>query len=219
MKKYIITGAATGLGFELAKLYGKEGMIILVGRRKEELLKAAKELNSMGIEAKAISCDISNYDEVLKLKDEIKKDYGSIDYLINNAGVGCFGALGELSKTDIDKAIDINVKGTIYITQMLLPFVKERILNIISTAGLRGKVNETVYCASKFAVRGFTEALQKESQGKEFKVTGVYMGGMNTPFWDTSSHVKDKSRLKSPYDIAKVIKEYDDGREEIIIES
>ena len=63
-------------------------------------------------------------------------------------------------------------------------------MNIISTAGLRGKVNEAVYAASKFAVRGFTESLQKEYEGSRMKINAVYMGGMDTPFWEGSNHVK-----------------------------
>ena len=113
--------------------------------------------------------------------------------------------------------IDINVKGTILVTLGLLPHMKGSIINIISTAGLKGKVNEAVYVASKFAVRGFTESLQKEYENSHLVITAVYMGGMNTPFWDETEHIKDKSRLKSPEDVAKEIKDKDDGRSEIHI--
>lgn len=89
-------------------------------------------------------------------------------------------------------------------------------MNIISTAGLRGKVNESVYCASKFAIRGFSESLLKELEGR-IKVVAVYMGGMDTPFWNNTDHVKDKSRFKSPREVALKIKELDDGRCEIVI--
>jgi short-subunit dehydrogenase len=85
------------------------------------------------------------------------------------------------------------------------------VINIISTAGLKGKVNESVYCASKYAVRGFTESLQEELKDK-LDVTAVYMGGMATPFWDQSTHIKDKSRLKSATEVAKYIFKHDDGR-------
>ena len=148
---------------------------------------------------------------------QISSKYENIDYLINNAGVGNFGPIEELSLDDLNKMIDTNVKGTIMITQGLLPNVKERILNIISTAGLKGKKNESIYVASKFAVRGFTESLQKELEYKDIKITAVYMGGMDTPFWDNTDHIKDKSRLKSPAKVAKEIKSMDDGRAEIII--
>lgn len=139
-----------------------------------------------------------------------------MDILINNAGVGIFGPIEDMEYKDIDTVIDTNVKGTIYMTKALMPMIKEKIMNIISTAGLRGKVNESVYCASKFAIRGFSESLLKELEDR-IKVVAVYMGGMDTPFWNNTDHVKDKSRFKSPREVALKIKELDDGRCEIVI--
>lgn len=218
MKKILITGGSRGLGKELALLYGKEGnLIILLGRNKDKLIKTYNELINLGIKTEYITCDISNYYDVNNLLNYIKENHNTIDYLINNAGVGYFGSIEELTIQEINTMIDINVKGTILVTKALLKYINEKILNIISTAGLRGKVNESVYCASKFAVRGFTESLQKELVDEDIKVSAVYMGGMNTPFWENSTHIKDKSRLKSVSLVANEIKKRDDGRKEIII--
>ena len=119
--------------------------------------------------------------------DELSKAY-SIYGLVNNAGVGHFGPFADNSKQQISEMLDTNVLGTILMTKAVLPLLLKngegRIMNIISTAGLRGKVNEAVYVASKFAVRGFTESLQKEYEGSQMKINAVYMGGMDTPFWD-----------------------------------
>lgn len=219
MKRILVTGAGSGLGKEIAKEYAKEGThIILVGRDEERLRDTALEIEAMHVSAEYIVCDISSCDSVKKLKDKIVHKHGTIEYLINNAGIGHFGPLGELSEKQIEDMLNVNVKGTIFMTQCLLPYIKERILNIISTAGLKGKVNESVYVASKFAIRGFTESLQKELEGKEVRVTAVYMGGMNTPFWDNSNHIKDKGRLREPSKVAQMIKSMDDGREQIIVE-
>lgn len=218
MKKILITGAGTGLGKELAKIYAKDNNhIILVARRSDKLNEVKKEIEKEGFSASVMTCDISNYSEVQELRTKLIKDNYKIDYLINNAGVGYFGALEDLKLEELNTMIDVNVKGTIMLTKELLPYIKERIINIISTAGLKGKPNEAVYVASKFAIRGFSESLVKELEGKELKVTAVYMGGMNTPFWDDSTHIKDKLRLKSPKEVAKIIKEQDDGRNEIIV--
>lgn len=219
MKKILITGAGSGLGAELAKCYGEDkNHIILVGRSKEKLEKIANEIIQRGASAEYITCDISNSKSVEELGKYIGERHINIDYLINNAGVGFFGPIDETTMYEIDTMINVNVKGTIIVTQRLLPYIREKILNIISTAGLRGKANEAVYAASKFAVRGFTESIQKELAGKEVKITAVYMGGMDTPFWEDSIHIKDKSKLKSPAQVAKEIKIKDDGRPEIIIE-
>src|SRR5574342_42597 len=118
--------------------------------------------------------------------------------------------------------ITTNVLGTILMTKAILPHILKspdgRIMNIISTAGLRGKVNEAVYAASKFAVRGFTESLQKEYEDHSIKINAVYMGGMDTPFWDHTDHVKDTSRFRTPRQVAEIIMEQID-QDTIIIES
>jgi len=217
----LITGAGTGLGNSLAKQYAKMGhSIILAGRRKEPLRAAKETIDQIGGNSILFPCDISNYDDLEKKLAELQK-LTKIDWLINNAGIGHFGEFETISKNDIDEMLQINLMGTVYITKLLLPMIKKsqegRIYNIISTAGLRGKVNEAVYCASKFGLRGFTEALQQEYKGTNIKITGVYMGGMDTPFWTHSNHITDKSRLKSADEVAKKISELDDGRAEIII--
>jgi len=215
MKKILITGGGSGLGFELAKVYAKENNhLILIGRNKDKLERAVSEVIDNGGSADYILCDITDIESVKRLNETLLKKYHSIDCLINNAGVGYFGPIEKLTLNELDQLLSINVKGTILMTQTLLPIITEKIINIISTAGLKGKINEAAYVASKFAVRGFTESLQKELN---LKVTAVYMGGMATPFWDNSSHIKDKSRLKDPSVVAKEILSKDDGRPEIII--
>lgn len=219
MKKILVTGAGSGLGEELAKCYAKGGNhVILVGRTIDKLKRVAGLIEESGASAECIECDISDADSVKRLSEKVISEHGSIDYLINNAGVGFFGGLEKLSMRELNMMMDINVKGTIMMTQSLFSKVNERILNIISTAGLRGKPNEAAYVASKFAVRGFTESLQKELADSSLKVTAVYMGGMDTPFWTGSTHVADTSRFKSAAEVAQTIKENDDGRAEIMVD-
>lgn len=211
MKKIVITGGTSGLGFELAKAYLKDNhQVTIIGRNKEKLNHALETLKAFG-HVTGYAFDITDISSIHKFKEEIE----SIDLLINNAGLGYFGSLECYSESQIHHMIDINLKGTIFMTQILHDVVNDQIMNIISTAGLKGKVNESVYVASKFGVRGFTESLQKELS---LQVTPVYMGGMATPFWDDSDHIKDMNRLKSPQLVAQEIIEKNDGRDEIIIE-
>lgn len=216
MKKILITGGGSGLGFELAKVYAKDNHhLILVGRNQDKLQSATDMINQIGGEADYIQCDISDISSVNNLKTQLQADYGFIDVLVNNAGVGYFGPFENLTLKELESMLNINVKGTILLTQALLPIINQKIINIISTAGLKGKPNEAAYVASKYAIRGFTESLQKEL---DIHITAVYMGGMNTPFWDNSDHIQNKSRLKSPADVASEIIKKDDGRLEIHIE-
>jgi uncharacterized protein len=223
MKPLIITGAGTGLGAALAEKYAKLGHhVILVGRTLSKLNETKQIIEQQNGRASIYLCDIKNAEEVMKMVTELQNEYDSIDGVINNAGIGYFEKLENLTYMQINDMIDTNIKGTILLTAQLLPLFKKqnsgKIMNIISTAGLRGKVNESVYVASKFAVRGFTESLMKELEQTNIQVTAVYMGGMSTPFWTDTDHIKDKSRLKNPLDVAQQIVEYDDGRSEIFID-
>ncbi|WP_281974848.1 SDR family NAD(P)-dependent oxidoreductase [Halobacillus litoralis] len=218
MSHVMITGAGTGLGRALAHKYAIEGnTIYLSGRTEKNLLIVQDEIKESGGKAEVLICDISEPASV----SEALKQIETLDVLINNAGLGIFGDLAGYTEQDIDKMLDTNVKGTLLMTQYALPKLKQsggRILNIISTAGLRGKKNESIYCASKFAVRGFTESLQKEWAKESMSATAVYMGGMNTPFWSKTEHVNDPERLKGPEVVAEQIFNEDDGREEIIVD-
>ncbi|SDK34122.1 SDR family NAD(P)-dependent oxidoreductase [Sediminibacillus albus] len=213
-----ITGAGSGLGRALAHKYRAAGnTIYLLGRDEQKLLLVQNEIRSSGGSAETVACDITEPASVSIAFEQ----FDQLDLLINNAGMGIFGALSTYSPDEIDQVIDTNIKGTIHVTQYALPLLEQsngRIINIISTAGLRGKTNESVYCASKFAVRGFTESLQKEWESKSVSITAAYMGGMNTPFWENSEHVSNPENFPSPDQAAEQIFNQDDRRTEIHIE-
>ncbi|MBT2727620.1 SDR family oxidoreductase [Bacillus sp. ISL-75] len=222
MKTIIITGAGSGLGKELAHLFSQKGYhLLLTGRTFDKLTTTKEEIEASGGSADILPIDIGNAKDVSKKAEEISHTY-NIYGLVNNAGVGHFGPFVEMDEHHITEMINTNVSGTILMTKAILPQLLKtsdgRILNIISTAGLRGKVNEAVYVASKFAIRGFTESLQKEYEGSGIKFNAVYMGGMDTPFWDNSDHVKDTSRFRSPREVAEMIIEQM-NQDSIIIES
>lgn len=220
MKTILITGAGSGLGAELAKQWANEGHhIVLVGRTEHKLENVQRSIGNGS--SSVYTCDISDLNQISDLMETLEKNEIFVDLLVNNAGVGTFGALEEIAIEDIHHVIDTNIKGTIFLTQALLKTLKKgggRVMNIISTAGLKGKNHESVYVASKYAVRGFTESLWKELENTTASATAVYMGGMDTPFWSDTDHVKDTSRLKSPSEKAKQIIHLDEGQREIFID-
>jgi len=221
MKTIVITGAGSGLGKGLALQYAKKGStIILIGKRQPPLLTVTDQIKQLGGRAFAYPLDIRDYAAVQETVEQIIKKH-SVSCLINNAGVGHFGPLSTLSHEQINDMIETNTKGVIFMTKAFLPHfhsLKEAsIINIISTAGLRGKVNESVYVASKFAIRGFSESLVKELANTNIAVTAVYMGGMDTPFWEGTDHIKDRSRLRSAKEVAQEIIAQYNRQAEIII--
>lgn len=216
-KIVVITGGGSGLGFELARQYaGKGAQVLLLGRHLDKLTTACDRIRAVGGSAEAFACDIQNEEEVIKVYERIKSTYKAVDLLVNNAGIGAFGPLESLEPASIHAMLSVNVLGTITMTRVFKPIVREQMLFIISTAGRRGKVNESVYCASKFAVRGFVESLQKE--WTDIAVTAVYMGGMATPFWAKSTHIADPSRLKAPEAVAAYIVATNTGQPELYVE-
>jgi short-subunit dehydrogenase len=209
MEALLITGAGSGLGRELAILFSQKNYhLFLLGRSQDKLQKVKTEIEQQGGRADVIQADIRSYQDVHSKITQLSEHY-TLQGVINNAGIGYFGPFVQMEAIEIEEMMETNVLGTIHVTKAVLPIFEQQnfghVMNIISTAGLRGKVNEAVYVASKFAVRGFTESLQKEYETSPIKFTKVYMGGMDTPFWENSDHIKDPSRLRSPKEIAEII--------------
>ncbi|CAM3852775.1 SDR family NAD(P)-dependent oxidoreductase [Mesobacillus zeae] len=222
MKTIIVTGAGTGLGKELSLLFSqKEYHIVLAGRHSKKLAGVRTEIEQAGGSASELVLDVRNHDDIKEKMLVLNKSF-DLYGLINNAGIGVFGPFTESRDKDIEDGFSTNVYGPMFMTKALLPYLELKgeglILNIISTAGLRGKKNEAVYCAGKFALRGLTESLQKEYEGTGIQFVAAYMGGMNTPFWEGSSHVENPESFRSPHEVAEIILSQLDQKE-IIIES
>lgn len=222
MKTIIVTGAGSGLGKELAILFSQQGYhVLLTGRSVDKLSAVNTEIEQAGGASDYVVLDVQKETDILIKINNISKNHKIVG-LVNNAGVGHFGPFVDITEKEISEMLNTNVLGTILMTKAVLPLLQEQgeglLMNIISTAGLRGKVNEAVYVASKFAVRGFTESLQKEYENSSIKIKAIYMGGMDTPFWAGSNHVADTSRLRSPKEVAEIIMNQLD-QDEIIIEN
>ncbi len=204
----VVTGAGSGLGREIAIKLGEAGAkVILVGRTNAKLVETASLIAKTAGQADVFSADIGCYSRVEELFSYIRDEYQGLDILINNAGVGCFGNLEDMLVDEIDQMIATNLNGTIYCSKEALKLMKEdalgKIINIISTAGKRGKAQETVYAATKFGISGFTKSLQQELKNSRIKVSGVYVGGMDTEFW---KGIRDNTDdFMSADEVAKVV--------------
>lgn len=183
----LITGATSGIGMATAKTLAKNKVkLILCGRRKERLEELSKELEKF-TEVVTLQFDVRNKSEVKSALDSIPDKFSKIDILINNAGnAHGLDTIEEGSTDDWDAMIDINVKGLLYVSKMLLPGMINRrsghIINIGSTAGKEVYPKGNVYCASKHAVLAITEGMRMDLNGKGIKVGAINPGLVETEF-------------------------------------
>ena len=177
-KNALITGAGKGIGKAIALALAKEGVnIILVARTQEEIDSVAAKVRSLRVKALAITADVADINSVNSAVEQALVEFGTIDILINNAGIAAFGKFLELEPTDWERIIQVNLMGTYYVTRAVLPNMIERqmgdIINISSTAGLSGNALTSAYSASKFAVLGLTESLMQEVRKHNIRVTAL----------------------------------------------
>ncbi len=177
-KNALITGAGKGIGKAIALALAKEGVnVILIARTQDEIDSVAAKVRSLRVKALAIAADVADINSVNAAVEKALAEFGTIDILINNAGIAAFGKFLELEPKDWERIIQVNLMGTYYVTRAVLPNMIERqtgdIINISSTAGLSGNALTSAYSASKFAVLGLTDSLMQEVRKHNIRVTAL----------------------------------------------
>ncbi|MFJ9382499.1 3-ketoacyl-ACP reductase [Peribacillus sp. NPDC101481] len=177
-KTALITGAGRGIGRATAIALAKEGVHLgLIGLTMSNLEKVTAELEQYDVNVSAATADVANLEAVHQAVEHIKSDLGSIDILINNAGIAKFGGFLDLTPEEWENIIQVNLMGVYNVTRAVLPEMIERksgdIVNISSTAGQKGAPVTSAYSASKFAVLGLTESLMLEVRKHNIRVTAL----------------------------------------------
>jgi short-subunit dehydrogenase len=191
-KVVVITGASSGIGEASAiKFAKKNAKIVLVARRKEKLLQVQKEISKYTDSILICQCDVSNKLQVKEMSDAVLDEFGRIDILVNNAGFVIYGSVLELSIEEIESQMETNYFGMIYCTKSFLPHMIEQgtghIVNVASVGASFSVPGVASYCATKFAMLGFSEGLKHELSGTGVDVTVVSPIGVNTPLFDHPS--------------------------------
>ena len=181
----VITGGGRGIGRAIALEFAAEGATcIIAGRRMDALETTAEEVRKSGGKAEVVSCDVMKDDDLQHLAGWTAGTLGRIDVLVNNAGVVTGGRIDEIEKDDIGRMVGVNVWAPLRLTQLALPHMREAkrgtVVNISSLAGRVGIPFYATYCASKFAMRGFSESLRRELRPDGIHVMAVYPGGTAT---------------------------------------
>lgn len=185
-KVVVITGASSGIGAEMARLFADRGAVVLLMARSEQKLSGLKE--QIGERADMFTLDVTSQSEVDEVFSTALKKHGRIDILINNAGFGLFQTFMTLSDQDVVEMMEVNYFGMTRCTRAVLPHMTERgsghIINVGSIAGKVATAKGTAYCATKYAVLGFTTALRQELAGTGVTVSAFNPGPIKTPFFD-----------------------------------
>jgi NAD(P)-dependent dehydrogenase (short-subunit alcohol dehydrogenase family) len=184
----VITGAASGIGRALAMRLAKEGASVAIAdvnaAELDETVRMLERIMGARDKVSAHIVDVSDKERVAEFASEVVAAHGAAHLLINNAGVGLFGMAEQLSIEDIEWLMGINFWGVVYGVKNFLPILRRQpqghIVNISSVFGIIGPVGHSAYAASKFAVRGFTEALRHELAGGAVRVSIVHPGGVKT---------------------------------------
>jgi uncharacterized protein len=194
----LITGASSGIGRCLALDLAARGAIVVgCGRSLERLEELSAELQRSSPKSTVIKCDVAQLDQVRAMVANVLSEFGKIDILINNAGVGMRKPFVETSIAVIEEIIRINYLGTVYCTHEVLPSMITRhrghIVNISSVAGKIGTLNIAGYCASKFAMNGLSESLYHELAPLGINVSLICPGAVRTDFDKAFSDMPPKS--------------------------
>ena len=189
-KIILISGGSDGLGLASAKALNKENTVIILSPEKSKCEEIKKYFD-----IDFVIADVTKESEVLKAVNNVIKKYGKIDTLINNAGIWIEGRLEDNQYARMKKVFDVNVLGAMNLTQKVIPHMKKlkkgRIVNVVSQAGLYPKAERSVYHASKYALRGFTDSLAIELAPLGIAVSGFYPDKMNTHFFAKAGNKKD----------------------------
>ncbi|MDA9344956.1 3-oxoacyl-[acyl-carrier-protein] reductase [Flavobacteriales bacterium] len=185
-KTVIITGASRGIGKGIAELFAHQGAnIAFTYRSSDEKAKSLEEeLSVIGCKAKGYKSDASDFDAAQKLAADVLEEFGSIDVLVNNAGITKDGLLMRMSEDDFDSVMDINMKSVFNMTKAVLrPMLKQRkgsIINMSSVVGVKGNAGQSNYSASKAAINGFTKSTALELGSRNIRCNSIAPGFIET---------------------------------------
>jgi NAD(P)-dependent dehydrogenase (short-subunit alcohol dehydrogenase family) len=202
-KTAVVTGGSRGIGRAIAGAFAKEGATVVVAARSAGAATAAAR--EIGGKALGFACDVRQHDQVRALFAQVTATAGGTDVLVNNAGIGLFGAAAEMSPEDWRAVIETNLSGPFYCCREAIPQMRRRgggdIVNISSLAGKNPFAGGAAYNASKFGLNGFSEALMMEVRYDGIRVSYVMPGSVATEFGRGSTAKSDWAL--TPADVAE----------------
>jgi NAD(P)-dependent dehydrogenase (short-subunit alcohol dehydrogenase family) len=213
-KVALITGASSGIGKEIAKLFAKEGaLVILTARNLDKLKEVQKEIEKNNGCADSFSMDTTNRAQIKETIKNIIKKYKKIDILINNAGIVKWGSIEDVSYEDFYANVNVNLLGHFNCIKETVPHMLEEksgsIVNIITGTVKNTKAGRVAYAASKYGQAGLSNAVHEDLKDKGISVVAVYPGKTDTPIHDSYMNKDDpeRKRMLKPEEVAEVVLE------------
>jgi len=216
----VVTGASRGIGRAVAERLAREGFdLVLAARTEGDLAEVATAIGALGKRAVAVRTDVSREENVLRLFERVRAEFGRLDVLVNNAGLGIYAPLAETSLEDWEKVMGVNARGTFLcsreafrIMAACLPSHRQAakppggiIVNISSVVGIKGYPRQGAYTASKHAVVGLSKVLAEEGRDKGVRVHAICPGGVATDMVAKARPDIDPDELLQPDDIADLV--------------
>ena len=213
----LVTGASRGIGFGIALRLAEEGFrTAIIGRNRRRIEEAAKEITEIsGTQALAVVGDVSSWSDCVAAVEKVVKEFGAIDVLVPNAGIGIIGSVAESDPADWAMMMETNYLGTAHIVKAALPTMQKQesgdVIAIVSAGGTKGYPEWSGYCATKWAVMGFMDSFAQEVITQGIRVSTLCPGGVDTAFWDdlnkdiNRAGSEGRSKLMSPADVAEMV--------------
>jgi NAD(P)-dependent dehydrogenase (short-subunit alcohol dehydrogenase family) len=211
----VVTGGSSGIGLAIARALAKDGYGVTISARRPDKLESAKEaLLADDLDVQAVPANLVDEEEIQKLFAAHREQYGRLDVLANNGGVGIGGEVASAQTKHIDMQIAVNLRSYVIATREALPMLKEAgaehkkalIVNTASIAGKQGQGWLAVYSATKAGVIGFSEATQKEVGGEGIQVTALAPGFVDTPMTDWVEDQVPRDQMIRPEDLAETVR-------------
>jgi short-subunit dehydrogenase len=207
-KNVLLVGASGGIGSNTAKLLSGSGAVLFLAARNIDKLKAVADACGVPDE-RTMSLDISNADEVNSLKEKYFGQLATIDILVNAAGIGIIKSMDTLSDDDFTKTLHYNLYAPFLLCKAFLPAMKEVKKGlIINIPGVLGKVpmaGAAAYSASKYGLVGMMQSIREELKRTDIRITNLFLGGVDSPFWDTIDLRVQRDKMVQSQEAAKAI--------------
>ncbi len=207
-KNVLVVGATGGIGAETARLINNNKATVFITGRNTDALQTIAKKNSIPSE-RVFTLDITKAEAVETVAQQIHSQIGQLDVLVNAAGIGIIKPLEKLDYADFNKVIDTNLKGTFHLLKAFLPPMKAAkkglIINMPGVLGKAPMAGATAYAASKYGLNGMLKSVREELKRTNIRITNIYLGGVDSPFWDDIDLKVNRDKFITAKEAAKAV--------------